>query len=159
MKKYIITLTFIVILIITGCELNNNPTSKVEELLGKYQGLDKEINYDYNSLSNNNAMTKEQTKKYKELIKKQYRNMNYEIKEETIDGDSATITTEVEVLDYKKVLEEKKNSSHEEIINELNRTKNKTTYTIDFTVTKDEKGKWHIDPLTEEQRLKLLGAY
>ena len=70
MKKYIITLTFIVILIITGCELNNNPTSKVEELLGKYQGLDKEINYDYNSLSNNNAMTKEQTKKYKEIIKK-----------------------------------------------------------------------------------------
>lgn len=144
---------------ITGCNLNNNPTSKVEELLGKYQGLDKEITYDYTSLTNDSSLSKELIEKYKDVIKKQYRNMTYEVKEETIDGNTATITTEIEVINYKKVLEESKESNHETIIKELNHTKNKTTYTIDFTVTKTKKGKWIIDPITEEQKLKLLGIY
>ena len=132
---------------ITGCNLNNNPTSKVEELLGKYQGLDKEITYDYTSLTNDSSLSKELIEKYEE------------VKEETIDGNTATITTEIEVINYKKVLEESKESNHETIIKELNHTKNKTTYTIDFTVTKTKKGKWIIDPITEEQKLKLLGIY
>ena len=144
---------------ITGCNLNNNPTSKVEELLGKYQGLDKEITYDYTSLTNDSSLSKELIEKYEDVIKKQYRNMTYEVKEETIDGNTATITTEIEVINYKKILEDSKESNHETIIKELNHTKNKTTYTIDFTVTKTKKGKWTIDPITEEQKLKLLGIY
>ena len=42
MKKIMLVLITCVV-IITGCSLNNTPNSKVEELLGKYQGLDNSI--------------------------------------------------------------------------------------------------------------------
>ncbi len=67
----------ILIILLISCSLNNTPTSKIEELMGKYQSLNKdiEINYNYLGLENNK-------KEIKELIKKQYKNMTFEIKEE-----------------------------------------------------------------------------
>ena len=98
MKKILIIILFFIIL--TGCELNNNPTSKVEELLGNYQGLNKSINYNYIELSKEAGLNQELIDKYESLLKKQYRNMVYEIKEEKIDGNKATVTTEIEGIDY-----------------------------------------------------------
>ena len=34
------------------------------------------------------------------LLKKQYQNLSYKIKEETEDGDNATVEVEIEVYDY-----------------------------------------------------------
>ena len=164
MKKRILLLISIFIFIIVGCELNNNPTSKIEELLGKYQGLDKNIEYNENNLINTKNLSKDIIDEYKEIIKKQYRNLVYEIKEETIDGENAIVTVEIEVLDYKKVLDKNDITNitveeHKQIIKELKKEKDKITYTIDFTTTKDKNGNWHINPLTEEQKQKLLGNY
>ena len=36
-------------------------------------------------------------------MKKQYKDMTYTIKDEVIDGDTATVTTEIEVYDYYKI--------------------------------------------------------
>ena len=163
--KKIILLLCVCLFIITGCELNNNPTSKTEELLGNYQGLDKNITYNEQDLINEEVDNNEIKEQYIKIIKKQYRNLEYEIKEETIDGDRATITTEIEVVDYKKVLNQyinntvKTDTIHKEIIKKLNNAKEKVTYTIDFTVTKDKKGNWEMDNLTKEQKEKLLGIY
>ena len=41
MKK--IVSLFIFLLLLVGCSLSNSPTSKVEELLNKYQTLDSDI--------------------------------------------------------------------------------------------------------------------
>ena len=41
MKKIISI--FIFLLLLVGCSLSNSPTSKVEDLLTKYQTLDKDI--------------------------------------------------------------------------------------------------------------------
>ena len=157
MKKIYIIVSCLILLIITGCELNNNPTSKVEELLGKYQGLDKTLNYNYTQLINETNLTKEEKKELEDLIKKQYRNMTYEIKEEKIDGETAIVTTEIEVIDYKKTLSTNKN--YTDMIKKMKETKDKITYTTDFTITRAKNGKWEIEPLTEEQKLKLLGIY
>ena len=142
----------ILIILLISCSLNNTPTSKIEELMGKYQSLNKdiEINYNYLGLENNK-------KEIKELIKKQYKNMTFEIKEEKIDGDYATVTTEIEVLNYKNILNNYTNE--EEIINNLKKVKDTIVYTIEFTLTKNNKGKWELDDLNEEQKNKLLGIY
>ena len=103
--------------------------------------------------------------RYEKLIKKQYKNMSYEIKDEKIDGDVAVITTEIKVMDYKSVYQRYINSDYNTddidkvIIDELEKVSYKITYTIDFNLTRDEDGVWIVDDLTTEQTNKLLGIY
>ena len=93
MKKQILTL-FILILL-TGCSLGNTPTARVEDMLLKYQMLDNSINTSHVNLTSDPNLTTEQINRYKELIKKQYKNLVYEIKEEEIDGKNATVTIQI----------------------------------------------------------------
>ena len=57
--KYIL-----LILLLSACSLNNTPTSKIEELLGKYQSLNKEIIINTNDL----AITGIEVLNYKDII-------------------------------------------------------------------------------------------
>ena len=151
------------IVILTGCSLNNSPTSKVEELLGKYQGLDQSITYNYLELSGDAFISDDITDKYVDIIKKQYRNMSYEVKDESIDGDMAVVSVQIEVTDYKKIISEydidRNDDIHKEIIDKLDKAKDRVNYTIDFNVVKDKNGNWYLDNLTEEVQQKLLGIY
>ena len=79
MKKIMLVLITCVV-IITGCSLNNTPNSKVEELLGKYQGLDNSISISSYPITKREDLDDDIENKYRELIKKQYRNLSYEIK-------------------------------------------------------------------------------
>ena len=162
MKKILYIL--ILLLIITGCNLNNTPTSKVEHLLTKYQSLDKDIEINYLDLVNNNNISINYKEEYEKIIKKQYEKLTYEVKEEVIDGDSATVTTEIEVLDYKDIITKynlnmTSDNYNEKLIRELKKVNKKITYTIDFSLTKDNNDKWQVDELNDEQRNKLLGIY
>ena len=74
----------ICVVIITGCSLNNTPNSKVEELLGKYQGLDNSISISSYPITKREDLDDDIENKYRELIKKQYRNLSYEIKDDKI---------------------------------------------------------------------------
>ncbi len=162
MKKFILIIISIIV-IITGCSLSNNPNSKTEELLGKYQGLDDSIIISPSVLANDNNLNNDLEKKYSNIIKKQYQNMSYEIKDTKIDGNKAVVTTEIEVMNYKKVINNMTGSIsekyHNKLINNLKNTHEKVTYTIDFNLTKDNNEKWTIDPLTNEIENKLLGIY
>ena len=151
------------IVILTGCSLSNSPTSKVEELLGKYQGLDQSITYNYLELSGDAFISDDITDKYVDIIKKQYRNMSYEVKDESIDGDMAIVSVQIEVTDYKKIISEydidRNDDTHKEMIDKLDKAKDRVNYTIDFNVIKDKNGNWYLDNLTEEVQQKLLGIY
>ena len=96
MKKIILIL-LITIVTLTGCELNNNPNSKVEELLGKYQMLDDSINVTSYPISKSTTLDNDTEEKYRKIIEKQYKNLSYELKDEETDGDTATVTAEIEV--------------------------------------------------------------
>lgn len=162
MKKIIYVL--IIILFITGCNLGNTPTAKTEDLLIKYQSLDKSIKINYNDLINNNNISNNYKEDYANLIKNQYEKLSYEVKEEVIDGDNATVTVELEVLDYKDVfsnynLNITSDEYNEKLVKELKKVRKKITYTVDFTLTKNGKDKWELDELTDEQKNKLLGIY
>ena len=161
---------FIFLLLLVGCSLSNSPTSKVEDLLSKYQSLDSDIKNGIDNVLEEETLTNNQKERYRKLIEKQYKNLTYQIKDEKIDGDTAIITTEIEVLDYKKATNEtstyyldKKDYTVEEYndtkLNNLEKVKDKVTYTIDFEVKKDKDGNWQLSSLNNETIKKIQGMY
>ena len=168
MKKILAVFVFLVLLV--GCSLANTPTSKVEELLTKYQTLDKDIKTGIDEVIDEETLTSKQKDRYRSLIEKQYKGLTYQVKNERIDGDRATITTEIEVLDYKKAVndavskyqnrtdytvEEYNNSK----LDALEKTKDKVKYTIYFEVIKDKNGNWKLSSLSNETIKKIQGMY
>ena len=103
-----ILLIVISLFLVVGCgNMMNTPTKKVEEFLSKYQTLDKDVLDQLdNVIDNNESFTDEQREKYHDLMKNQYKNLSYKIKDEIEDGDTATVVVEVEVLDYGKAISE-----------------------------------------------------
>ena len=168
MKKIIIV--FMILLILVGCSLSNSPTSKVEDLLMKYQTLDKDIQNGINDVIAEETLTNNQAQRYKNIIEKQYQGLSYEVKDERYDGNNATITVEIEVLDYKKAINtisteylQKKDYTIEEYndakLKALEDVKDKVLYTIDFDVKKDSNGNWNLANLDNETIKKILGMY
>lgn len=101
MKKIIVFLG-ISILLFTGCDnAMSTPTERVEEFLGKYQSMDSEVLAQLDSVISDDAdMNDDQKKEYRSLMEKQYQNLAYKIKDETITDDTATVDVEIEVYDY-----------------------------------------------------------
>ncbi len=101
MKKLILSLSFL-LLLFAGCTNSlNTPTERVEEFLGKYQSMDSEVLAQLDSvIASDDTMSDEQKKDYRALMEKQYQNLSYKIKNETIDGDNAIVDVEIEVYDY-----------------------------------------------------------
>lgn len=112
MKKLgkVFVLLFLVLTLFTGCgNMANTPTKKVEEFLGKYQSMDSEVLTQLdNIIASDDSMSDEQKKNYRAALERQYQNLSYKIKDETIDGDTATVDVEIEVLDYATSISESK---------------------------------------------------
>lgn len=171
MKKY---LFFFMSLFLTffslGCNLGNTPTSKVEELLMKYQKLDEDITDDINEVLEEENLTNEQKERYKKLLEGQYKNLSYKIKNEEIDGDNAIVTIELEVMDYKKA-KEKTEEEYKDIedytveeynnkkLDNLENIKEKVVYTIELTLNKDKNSNWKLNALSNVEKKKLQGMY
>ena len=166
MKKKILLLVVITFLLI-GCSMANTPTSKVEDLFMKYQKLDADIDSGINSILEEQNLTEEHRDRYRKLLEKQYKNLSYEIKDEIIDGDTATVVVEIEVMDYKQAINDltfdstiyTKESFDEEKLNRLENTSNKVTYTLELTLNKDSDNNWKLNALTNEQIKKIQGMY
>lgn len=168
MKK--IVSIFIFLLLLVGCSLSNSPTSKVEELLTKYQSLDNDVKSGIEGVIEDENLTSSQKDRYKKLLEDQYKNLSYEIKDERIDGDNAIISTEIKVINYKKAINDTYNyynGNNDYTLEEYNDTKlsnlekekEKVTYTIDFEVKKDKDGNWKISSLSNETIKKIQGMY
>ena len=130
------------------------------------------------TLLSETVMTQEQKDKYKDILKNQYQHLSYEIKEETIDGDNATVEAEIEVYDYKKVIDEAEdylannpqeflmeNSEMTDVskfndykLEQLKNAKDKVTYTLNLTLKKVD-DKWQLDDLTDTEISKIHGLY
>lgn len=170
MKK-IIFFTIISLSFLTGCSLMmNTPTKKVEELLAKYQAVDEDVKADINSTVNSQTLTATQQTNYYNIIEKQFKNLTWTVKDETVDGDTAIVKVEIEVVDYKKVLDaldqEYANRTDwtdtqytDEKINRLNAANEKIKYTLEINVSKDGSGSWTTPTLTDTGKKKILGMY
>lgn len=163
-----------------GCSnMMNTPTKKVEEFLSKYQTQDEEVLKQLDEVIDSaGTMTSKQKDKYRDLMKKQYQNLSYKIKDEVEDGNKATVEVEIEVYDYASSINESETyltTNKEEFIDtntntvddekfmeykleQLEQVKDKIKYTINFTLTKSN-NKWQLDDITEIDRQKLHGLY
>lgn len=179
MKKVISV--FVGILLLTGCgsKMFNTPTKKVEAYFSNYQSLDKTVlNQLDKVVAEEEKFDTKQREAYRELMKKHYRNLTYDIKDEKIDGDTATVTTEIEVTDYSKILEDaeqylKDNAEKfkDEVtgeyneseymnyrIEQLKKAKEKVKYTLEMTLTKVD-GEWVLDNPSDADLSKVHGTY
>ena len=166
MKKKIIVLG-IVLFLLVGCSMANTPSSNVEALLMKYQKVDMDINNGIDTVLDEQNFTDAHRERYRKIIEKQYKNLSYEIKDEKIDGDRATVIVEIDVTDYKGAISDltfdssiyTKESFDEEKLNRLENASGKVKYTLELSLTKDSDDVWKLDALTEEQIKKIQGMY
>ena len=177
MKKILLILSLFLLI---GCEkdLNNTPTKRVEVFLSNYQSLSDEVQAKIIAdVDEMNDLTEEERDAYIELWKRHFQGLTYEIKDEKIDGDDAIVTTQIEVTDYSKIMEETNmmlSENPELFLDEdgaysfrlytdykleaLKNVEDKAQYTIDFKLKKVNK-KWILQELDEEDNLKLSGMY
>ncbi|NLL44952.1 MAG: hypothetical protein GX247_04745 [Mollicutes bacterium] len=179
MKKFLSLIGIIILL--TGCDLSkmyNTPTKQAEMFLSKYQSLDKEVMDDLDYVIGGEInLNEEQRNKYRNIMKKHYQDLVYNIKDEEVNGDIATVIVEIEVTDYSKVLADAKNyfqSNPNEFLKEdgtydhskfidyqldkLKEAKDKVKYTLYLSFSKID-GKWQINKLSKSDEEKINGIY
>ena len=167
------------VLCLTGCNnLMNTPTKKVEYLLSKYQKNDEEVLKQLgNTLGEDTILEDSQKDRYQNIMKRQYSDLTYVVKNEAIDGKTAVVEVEIEVYDYSKAISEVENKliensdSYKDDTGEINNTlynddklaslenaSDRVKYTINFTLSKVDE-EWVVDDLTETERMKIHGLY
>lgn len=176
MKKLLLLISGVLLLV--GCDIINSPTKEVEKFLNKYQTVDSEVIKQLDdTLSKEETLSDELKDVYKEIMKKQYQNLYYTIKDERIDGNHATVTVEIEVFDYAKSMKEADDyliSNEKEFLDDkgnidnikfmnyklegMKNTKDKIKYTLEFNLTK-KNDKWTLDDIDEVTREKIHGIY
>lgn len=175
-KKIMLLAVCFIMLFTTACSLGSTPTSAVERLLSKYNTNDEEIVVELDDYVNESDLTDEQSTKYKDVYLKQFKDMKYEIKEEKIDGDTATVTAQITVYDYYNAEKEANDyltNNPDEFqtdgvydkslftdykLKKLSEANDTVDYTIDFTLTKVD-NEWVVNDLTNEQLEKIHGVY
>ena len=169
------------LIFLAGCETNlmNTPTKRVETLFNNYVTLDSEVLDDLDDiLMKETIMTESQKNTYRDILKKQYQNLSYKIKDETVDGDTGVVEIEIEVYDYQKIIQDAnnylENNPQEFLLNDMKTTdiskfndykleqlknaKERVTYTLDLTLKKINNN-WVLDDLTDTEISKIHGMY
>ena len=132
-------------------------------------------------LKKNNEETEIKNEESKVEVKEEKSNVveeiKNEIKEETVNGDKATVETEIEVTDYTRALkqaESYRTTNESEFLDDndefdearfnnykldlIKESDERVKYTIYFSLTK-ENDEWVLDDLTETEEEKILGIY
>lgn len=180
MKKLVYFIIGLGLITLVGCgNVENTPTKQVELFLAQYQKLDAKVLEDLETtISDQTSLTDGQREEYRGMMKKHYQDLKYEIKDEIIDGDNATVTAEIEVNDYAKILQNAENyrkehekefmdsnSKYDETkfiayrMKKMKEVNEKVKYTLDLTLTKNNKDKWVLDNLTTANEQKINGTY
>ena len=168
MKKTIIILC-IILLLLTGCKnTTNTPSNRVEKFLHDYQNLDSRVMERLEKEAKEKNLSKKQKEKYKTLMKKQYQNLSYKIKNEEVNKDKAIVDVEIEVLNYNSSILNSKayydnhkdeiENYNEYMLSELEKVSNKIKYSISFNLTEYD-GFWEIEDVDNYTIRKIHGLY
>lgn len=175
MKKIIIVLFSL--LLTVGCYLDKTPSKAVTELFKKYQALDDAVLNDLEFTTEGlDLKTENQKENYTKAMKMQYSDIKYEILDEDINGDEATVKVKISVYDFYKVqkeADEYKSSHKDEFIvdnnydeekflnyklNKLMEVSERIEYTIDIDLTKED-DEWVVEPFDKTTLEKIHGTY
>lgn len=99
MKKFIVAL---MVILLSACTLGTavTPRQKVSEFLDKYKNENTDIISQLEETINSDITDEDHRSRYKTLMVNQYKNMEYEIKDEIIEDDNAVVEVEITVYDY-----------------------------------------------------------
>ena len=173
MKKILVLLVLLV-----GCSsLSNTPKRQVEAFFKNYQALDKKVINNLNDVTlEHTTLNDLQKDKYIKIMKRHYQNLTYEIKDETVNGNSAVVEVEIAVTDFKKVIDEanqylKENQSQfynnglyseekftDYKLENMEKTNYKVEYTLFLALTKQD-DKWTLNDINTSIYDKINGVY
>lgn len=103
MKKFILAS---MVILMSACTLGKavTPKQKVSEFLDKYKNENTDIIAQLDETIDSEISNSDHKSKYKTLMINQYKNMEYEIKDEIIEDDNAVVEVEITVYDYASAL-------------------------------------------------------
>ena len=181
MKKFLkIFLVMFFTISLVGCScMQMTARNRVEEFLDQYRNLSANVLGDLDEVVDSEVdLNEEQKEKYRDVLKKQYSDLEYEIVNENYDGDKAVVEAKITVYDLYKAqrdatvyLNEHSEEFNDEAGNydsskfmdyklELMQKNNDTVeYTINFNLTKDDDGNWQITELSQDDLEKIHGIY
>ena len=159
MKKIVL---FFLLLVFCGCT-KTDARFEVESYLNKFKNHDEEVIASLDELLVNTDLDSEDKELYKLVMKRQYTDLKYQIKEERYNGDEAYITVLIEVYDYVK----SKNDALKEIGNrdeinlvlkKMDEEDKRVEYTLDFKVNYQD-DKWVLEKPDKVVLEKIHGIY
>lgn len=175
MKKLLITLTMLLSLV--GCSLSNTPTSQVEAYLDNYNNLTEDVVADLDTTVSAENLNDENKSIYKEILTRQYKNLKYEVKDEIIDGDNATVNVQITVYDLYSVDKSSQEYMNQNVgifndennifdndsynnykLNEMLKTNDTVNYDVTFNLEKKD-NEWVIQNPDRVTLEKLHGLY
>ncbi len=149
-KKWI---SLFIIFFLTGC-VKNDATTPVRQYLQQFQNHEKPVLIALEELFKEEDLLNDQKEMYELIMKRQYVNLQYQIEEETYQGDNATIKVLIEVYDYHHSRKEAKKEMQEHIedylfengefdtikyenlqLKKMNQENKRVKYTVNFNVS------------------------
>ncbi|MCH5167706.1 MAG: hypothetical protein J1F35_07470 [Erysipelotrichales bacterium] len=177
MKK-IFALLIVSLLLVSGCALlGSTPKDEVAKFLNNYKKNSENVTKELDEYLDTQDLEEDTLKDYRELYLKQYSNLKYEIKNEKIDGDTALVEVQITVYDYYKTdkmagdyfttnqsdfVDDDGDIDFSKYFEYKIKKLLDTTDTVDYTLTlnlKKENDKWEVEPLTNDELMKLHGTY
>lgn len=182
MKKKILAIALVMFLSVTlvGCScMKKTAKNAVEDFLNRYKNLSSAVITDLDQVVENEAgLTEAQKDQYRDILKKQYKDIKYEIVNETYDGDTAKVEAKITVYDLYKVQKEAstylttnadefkdENGTYSNELfmdyklDKMQKVTDTVEYTIEFNVTKDDKDNWQVSDVTNDTLEKIHGIY
>lgn len=181
MKKILkVMLVMVFAITLAGCScMQKSAKDRVEEFLDQYRNLSANVLGDLDEVVETETdLSEEQKESYRDVLKKQYSDLKYEITNEEYDGDTAVVEAKITVYDLYKAqrdateyLNEHRDEFNDEEGNydsskfmdyrleQMQKTTDTVEYTITFNLTKDADDNWQITELSQEDLEKIHGIY
>ena len=181
MKKILkVMLVMVFAITLAGCScMQKSAKDRVEEFLDQYRNLSANVLGDLDEVVETETdLSEEQKESYRDVLKKQYSDLKYEITNEEYDGDTAVVEAKITVYDLYKAqrdateyLNEHRDEFNDEEgnydsskfmdyrLDQMQKTNDTVEYTITFNLTKDDDDNWQITELSQEDLEKIHGIY
>ena len=175
MKK--ILLVLLACFLVVGCSCHNDKAADVvEKYFNDYKSLSDNVLKDIDEIALKEDISDTQRDVYKDVLKRQYRDINYTIENESYDGDTANVTVKITVYDLYKATKNATNYLKENPnefltngeydqtkyldykLNELKKINDTVTYNIVLKTIKVD-GKWQLEQPNDEVLEKIHGIY
>lgn len=177
-KVYKVLLVVGICLVLAGCGcMKKTAKGAVQDYLNQYKNLSSNVISSMDDVVNDENLTDSQKEKYRDILKRQYQDLKYEITSEKYDGDNATVEAKITVYDLYKVQKDANNyltNSGDEFkengiysndlfmnykLDKMKKVTDTVEYNIIFNVTKDDKGNYKVNDLSNSDLEKIHGVY